>query len=522
MIMSRITTLLLGCWIATLSSVFGVNNDGKTDIYWRNYATGDDSAWTMNGSSYVSTMTLAYQANTNWVLVATGDFNNDGDLDLLWRNSTNGMNAVWFLMGGTYRSSAVLQPLTDTNWEVAGTGYFGGAGDKNIDILWRNKSTGDNAIWFLNGTAVLATALIQEVPDLGWKIGGTGDFNNDGYTDIVWRNATTGANAVWYMQGASYISSAVLQSETDGNWQIVGTGYFTGLYDNTLDLLWRNKSTGDSAVWALTNAVTLVSSTLLPWVALPWRVGGTGDSKVDTDNDGLPDLWEFRFFGNLVQTASADPDGDSQNNLTEYQNGSDPTVSNTAPNLGNAVDNNLLIWTGGGNAPWSYYTNVYFYGVASAKSGSIGASQTTWMETTVIGPGTFSFYWKVSSQSGDSFDFTKFYPDGSGSGWGSSGDSSWEQYSGSLASGTNTLRFTYSKDGGGEANADSAYVDRFQITYSGNNSNATNNLSEAVDDFGRNYITDFWEPWDRTTLVSQYGFWGEAGGFSAKSGLCGG
>jgi hypothetical protein len=51
---------------------------------------------------------------------------------------------------------------------------------------------------------------------------------------------------------------------------------------------------------------------------------GTADCDGDFDNDGLPDGWEMRKFGNLNQTASGDPDGDGFTNLQEYQNGTNP------------------------------------------------------------------------------------------------------------------------------------------------------------------------------------------------------
>jgi hypothetical protein len=46
---------------------------------------------------------------------------------------------------------------------------------------------------------------------------------------------------------------------------------------------------------------------------------------VDSDSDGLPDWWEIQYFGNLSQTASGDPDGDSLTNLQEFQQGRNPT-----------------------------------------------------------------------------------------------------------------------------------------------------------------------------------------------------
>ena len=45
---------------------------------------------------------------------------------------------------------------------------------------------------------------------------------------------------------------------------------------------------------------------------------------VDTDGDQLLDDWEALNFGNLSAGASDDPDGDGQNNFTEYVFGTNP------------------------------------------------------------------------------------------------------------------------------------------------------------------------------------------------------
>jgi len=47
----------------------------------------------------------------------------------------------------------------------------------------------------------------------------------------------------------------------------------------------------------------------------------------DSDNDGLPDSWEQEHFGNLEQDATGDPDSDGFTNYQEWQNGTDPMVS---------------------------------------------------------------------------------------------------------------------------------------------------------------------------------------------------
>ena len=47
-------------------------------------------------------------------------------------------------------------------------------------------------------------------------------------------------------------------------------------------------------------------------------------ASADTDSDGLPDDWEMRWFGNLNQTGSGDPDGDGVANIEEYRSAGDP------------------------------------------------------------------------------------------------------------------------------------------------------------------------------------------------------
>ncbi len=44
----------------------------------------------------------------------------------------------------------------------------------------------------------------------------------------------------------------------------------------------------------------------------------------DSDNDGLPNGWEGRWFGNLSSTGTQNPDGDDWDNATELANGTNP------------------------------------------------------------------------------------------------------------------------------------------------------------------------------------------------------
>ena len=51
----------------------------------------------------------------------------------------------------------------------------------------------------------------------------------------------------------------------------------------------------------------------------------------DVDEDGLPDGWERRYFGDLDYGCEDDPDEDGYTNCEEYQGRSDPTDANSLP-----------------------------------------------------------------------------------------------------------------------------------------------------------------------------------------------
>ncbi len=75
----------------------------------------------------------------------------------------------------------------DLEWTVVGTGDFEGdvEGDGLSGVLWRNQSTGAVQIWGSNeDPAVISHFPLPAVPDLYWKVVGTGDFDGNGTADI--------------------------------------------------------------------------------------------------------------------------------------------------------------------------------------------------------------------------------------------------------------------------------------------------------------------------------------------------
>src|SRR5439155_25354102 len=85
----------------------------------------------------------------------------------------------------------------------------------------------------------------------------------------------------------------------------------------------------------------------------------------------------------------------------------------------------------------------------------------SWMETTVTGPGTLTFWWKVSSETNR--DYLEFYVGGVMR-TNISGELNWQQQSLSLVPGSQTLRWRYSKDYYGSSGQDKGWVD--QVSFS--------------------------------------------------------
>jgi hypothetical protein len=226
----------------------------------------------VEGVTFLGSATLYQVPDTTWEIGATGDFNGDGKTDILWRyNGPGGYNVVWYLDGVTFLGSAVFPAVTDPTWKMVGAGDFNG--DGKPDILWRYNATGGyNVVWYLDGVNVIGSAALDAVTDPTWEVGGIGDFNNDGKVDILWRyNGPGGYNILWHMNGVTKIDYQVLDAVTDPTWKIGGVGDFDN--DGKMDILWRYYGSGGyNVVWFMNDSTKLGWEAANPVTDPTWRI----------------------------------------------------------------------------------------------------------------------------------------------------------------------------------------------------------------------------------------------------------
>jgi len=139
-----------------------------------------------------------------------------------------------------------------------------------------------------------------------------------------------------------------------------------------------------------------------------------------------------------------------------------PTPPPPSTELGGALDNTDLEWTTGGDADWLGQTEVCYYGGDAAQSGDINHNQETWLRTSVSGSGTFTFWWKVSSE--PNYDLLEFTLDDAGSPTTSiSGNKDWRQVGVAIyGSGAHSLEWKYIKDVTRSLGEDTGWVDRVE------------------------------------------------------------
>lgn len=127
--------------------------------------------------------------------------------------------------------------------------------------------------------------------------------------------------------------------------------------------------------------------------------------------------------------------------------------------LADGVDRPELVWTTGGNSLWVNQSRITHDRVDAGQSGRPGHRGKSWIETTVIGPATLRFWWKVSSEP---MDRLRLLVDGQQRAQ-ISGLSAWQRPSISIGAGTHVVRWVYQKNATLSGGSDRGWLDQVQL-----------------------------------------------------------
>jgi hypothetical protein len=241
----------------------------------------------------------------------------------------------------------------------------------------------------------------------------------------------------------------------------------------TISLTVKNRGTGPSAasrvnVYLSADSTITSSDSLVAFADVPALAAGTSHpipGHVTVASSVLPRAY---YLGAVADSANVVTETDETNNtraasvITQIDN------TTNVPSLGDGVDTPGVAWITGGDSNWSAVTDFSNSGGDSVRSGTVGANQLSYMQTTATGPGTLSFYWKVSSESG--YDGLVFVLDSEFVDY-ISGEVDWTQKSVSVPSGVHTITWAYFKDESVSAGLDAGWVDR--VTFSAGGSSLT-------------------------------------------------
>jgi FG-GAP-like repeat len=221
---------------------------------WHNPLT-NEIAWSqLSGSTIVATKALP-TTSADWQLTATGDVNRDGELDVLWRNRQTGNTLWWLLRDGSVSDGQFIVGVpADPSFQIVGTGDVNL--DGNLDLIWQHPTYGavvwdmpalmgrDQPIAPIRGRTIAAPGFSPN-----WQLVTTGDVNQDGGLDALWVNRLTGSSQWWQMQQGSGVGSSRLNSPIGPNQRITASADLNG--DGALDLVVRDVTLGTSDLWVM-------------------------------------------------------------------------------------------------------------------------------------------------------------------------------------------------------------------------------------------------------------------------------
>ncbi len=249
---------------------------------------------------------LSYQRSNDWVIAGIDDVDKDGFSDILLRNQTSGETDIWFMNESQVTNAVNLATAANgariySDWQIAGF--------SNAKVLWRNINSNAVVTWDLSRNGVDKGRLVETISQ-DWKVVAYQDFNNDGVPDVMWRNTQLQAIVLWRMSSNSDAPAEGKLYNVRNNFRISAIADFNGDKRPDV-LFWDGTpNSGEIVTWSIQqDAVSIVGSVVtssnnngLTFNALNIKYEGFDVALAkDFDGDGKADiLWRDKTTGQTV------------------------------------------------------------------------------------------------------------------------------------------------------------------------------------------------------------------------------
>ena len=448
-----------------------LNSDGSTGSWYTTTvlpaARSNGSAFSVNGYMYY----IGGQSTTDTAQNTTyySKINSDGTL------------GSW-TAGSTITNARKSAQVVTANGYVYVAGGVGNTGNYQTSVYYATLNAGTGAI----GTFATTSALP------GTRAEGSALVAN-GYMYVIGgRDTTTYQTSVYYSKlsgadgtaGTWATATNVLPATRGGRSAFVSNGYLItiGGYDG---------SDTTAAVYSASVARVQIGASL-DLVSLQSADATTSGSATQGSTGGSITAGNGTFVGNMqVQGMTNLSQGLNVNGITTlegntYVAGTLSLSSTIAAyegfeNVTFPPSGGTGTWTTGGNTNWARSTTHYNEGAASAASGTIADSQSSWLDVdyTWSQAGSMTFEWDVSSEGGWDYLVVCVDKDStcardtdyayriSGLGGG------WQQINIPMTAGAHSIRWLYGKDSSTAEGDDKGWVDN--VRFNGGEGKITGN-----------------------------------------------
>ena len=193
-----------------LAATGDCNGDGSGDLIWQD-DTRNIRVWLRDGTKYLAQNTLRPLAATESV-VASVDFDGDGVQDVVTRDTTAKQVHVLRMRNGT--------PTTEWNIDLPSLDWNVLPQRLDIGLLMRHAPSGEVVKVTRNALSGAIEAASFPSPPPSAAIEGLGDIDGDGNPDMVTRDASSGELAVWRLDRRGNLIDARDTGLDGGRWRV--------------------------------------------------------------------------------------------------------------------------------------------------------------------------------------------------------------------------------------------------------------------------------------------------------------